>query len=32
MKKNDFIVASINNPDFNAADFKNIGNMTLENT
>ena len=27
MKKNDFIVASINNPDFNAADFKNIGNM-----
>jgi len=32
MKKNDFIVASINNPDFSIADFKDISEMNLGNT
>ena len=32
MKKNDFIVASINNPDFSVADFKDISEMNLGNT
>jgi len=30
--KNDWIIANINNPDFTAADFKNIGGFSLENT
>ena len=32
MKKNDFIVASINNPDFTVADFKDVSEMNLGNT
>ena len=32
MKQNDWIVATINNPEFTAADFKNIQNLTLDNT
>ena len=32
MKKNDFIVASINNPEFTVADFKDISEMNLGNT
>lgn len=32
MKQNDWIIANINNPDFTAADFKNIGNLSLDNT
>jgi hypothetical protein len=31
-KKNDYIVASINNPDFTAADFRDISGMDLSNT
>ncbi len=30
--KNDWIIANLNNPDFTAADFKNIGGFTLDNT
>lgn len=30
--KNDWIIANINNPDFTASDFKDIGGFTLENT
>lgn len=30
--KNDWIIANINNPDLSAADFKNVGGFTLENT
>jgi len=30
--KNDWIIANINNPDFTAGDFKNIGGFDLENT
>ena len=29
---NDWIVANINNPDFSASDFRNIADMTLDNT
>lgn len=32
MAKNDWIVAGLNNPDFTNADFKNIADMTLDNT
>lgn len=32
MKQNDWIVATLNNPNFSAADFKNIQNLTLDNT
>jgi hypothetical protein len=32
MKQNDWIIANINNPDFTASDFKNIGGLSLENT
>lgn len=32
MKQNDYIVASINNPDFSPADFKNIAGLNLGNT
>jgi hypothetical protein len=32
MKQNDFIVASIKNPNFSAADFKDVLDMNLENT
>jgi hypothetical protein len=32
MKQNDYIVASINNPDFSPAEFKNIAGLNLENT
>lgn len=32
MKENDWIVASINNPDFTPQDFKDVGGMNLENT
>ena len=32
MKQNDWIVATINNPEFTAADFKNIQNLSLDNT
>ena len=32
MKQNDWIVATLNNPEFTAADFKNIQNLSLDNT
>ena len=32
MKQNDWIVATINNPTFDAGDFQHISNMTLDNT
>lgn len=32
MKQNDWIVASINNPTFDAGDFQHISDMTLDNT
>jgi hypothetical protein len=32
MAKNDWIVASLNNPNFTPADFSNIAEMTLDNT
>ena len=32
MKQNDWIVANLNNPDFNATDFKNILDFSLDNT
>ena len=32
MKQNDWIVATLNNPEFSAADFKNIQNLSLDNT
>ena len=32
MKQNDWIIANINNPDFTVSDFKNIGELSLENT
>ena len=32
MKQNDWIVASLNNPDFTATDFKNILDLSLDNT
>lgn len=32
MKKNDWIVAGLNNPDFTNADFSNIADMTVDNT
>lgn len=32
MKQNDYIVASINNPDFSPAEFRNIAGLNLENT
>ncbi len=32
MKENDWIVATINNPDFTASDFKNVQGLSLDNT
>lgn len=32
MKENDWIVASVNNPDFTPQDFKDVGGMNLDNT
>jgi len=32
MKQNDWIVATLNNPEFDATDFKNIQDMSLDNT
>jgi len=32
MKQNDWIVATLNNPEFTAADFKNIQGLSLDNT
>jgi len=32
MKQNDWIVATLNNPEFSAADFKNIQGLSLNNT
>jgi hypothetical protein len=32
MKENDWIVANINNPEFTASDFKDIGGLSLDNT
>ncbi len=32
MKENDWIVATLNNPEFTAADFKNIQGLSLDNT
>lgn len=31
MKENDWIVATLNNPEFTAADFKNIQGLSLDN-
>jgi hypothetical protein len=32
MKKNDYIIASINNPDFTAEDFRNVAGYSLKDT
>ena len=32
MKQNDWIIANVNNPNFEIADFVNLADMTMENT
>jgi hypothetical protein len=32
MKENDWLIASLNNPDFSAGDFKDVSGLSLDNT